>query len=94
MILSRRMSGSDTDNSFDENDLSTFLENSSENADSKNPFKILKQQLREKEKAVIDQQLALDVKDTNLKDAEHSLKKYDSQVSVLEAKIRYLYVTI
>lgn len=84
------MSGSDTDNSFDENDLSTFLENSSENADSKNPFKVLKQQLREKEKAVIDQQLALDVKDTNLRDAEHSLKKYDSQVSVLEAKIRYL----
>ena len=85
------MSVSGEEQSFDEKDISDFFENSQENAESKNPFKVLREQLRIKEKAVIDQQLALDVKDTNLKDAEHSLKKYDTQISALEAKIRYLY---
>ena len=86
-MLNHKMSDSEN-NSFDERDISDFLENTTENADSKNPFKVLREQLRLKEKAVVDQQLALDVKDTNLKDAEHSLKKYDGQISVLEAKIR------
>ena len=85
------MSNSEDEQSFDEKDMSDFLEQSSDSVDSKNPFRILREQLASKEKAVMDQQIALDVKDDNLKDAEISLKNYDTQISVLEAKIRYLY---
>ena len=86
-LFYHKMSGSESEHSFDEKEVSDFFENTLEDAESKNPFKILRQQLKIKEKAVIDQQLALDVKDTNIKDAEHSLNKYDAQVSALEAKI-------
>ena len=82
------MSGSEEEVSFDEKEISDFLENSADLGDARNPFKVLRDQLREKEKAVIDQQLALDVKDANLKDAEQSIKDYDQKISVLEAKIR------
>ena len=74
---------------MDEREISDLMESSSDSIDSKNPFKILREQLRIKEKAVTDQQMALDVKDSHLRDAEHSIKKYDAQISALEAKIRY-----
>ena len=82
------MSNSEDDHSVDEAEMTDFLENSSHSVDSRNPFKVLREQLILKEKAVMDQQIALDVKDSNLKDAEISLKQYDDQINVLEAKIK------
>ena len=90
MKFHQKMSASEEEHSFDEKDFSDLLESSSDAIDSKNPFKVLREQLRLKEKAVTDQQIALDVKDSNLKDAEMSLKNYDNQISVLEAKIKWV----
>ena len=82
------MAASDEEVSLDGREISELLENSADLTESKNPFKVLREQLRVKEKAVIDQQLALDVKDSNLKDAEQQMREYDQKISVLEAKMR------
>ena len=82
------MSATEELDSFDENDFNELVESSSGNIERKNPFVVLRDQLACKEEAVKNQQVALDVKDSNLRDAEKSISDYDMRVSELEAKLR------
>ena len=83
------MTDSEDMNSLNGSDFDEFLENSSENVEKRNPFSVLRDQLKVKEKAVKDQQVALDIKDANLKDAEKSINDYDLKITEIEAKLRY-----
>ena len=82
------MSGSEDKNSLSGSELEDFIENSSDNVEKRNPFAVLRDQLKVKEEAVRNQQIALGVKDSNLKDAEKSIADYDLRINQLEAKLR------
>ena len=83
------MANSEEMNSLDGSDFEEFLENSAESVGKRNPFAVLRDQLKIKEQAVKDQQLALDVKDANLRDSEKTINEYDLKISEIEAKLRF-----
>ena len=83
------MANSSPEHSFSEDEIETMMNSSSSLSENKSMVLIIREQVEEKEAAVKSQQIALDLKDENLKDCQANLKEYDTKISDLEAQIRY-----
>ena len=84
------MADSTPERTLSEDELENIRSTSSSLSGNKSLILIVQEQVLEKEKAVREQQIALDLKDERLRDCQANLAEYDKKIMNLEAKLRYL----